>query len=44
MLINSLYGMESPKPSKSYAKKLQAAIEYLGEKYRLASSIKKETK
>ena len=44
MLINSLYGMASPKPSKEYAKKLQAAIEYLGEKYRLASSIKKEKK
>ena len=44
MLINSLYGMQSPKPSKDYAKKLQAAIDYLGEKYRLHSSIKKETK
>lgn len=44
MLINSLYGMKSPKPSRDYAKKLQAAIEYLGEKYRLASSIKKEIK
>jgi hypothetical protein len=44
MLINSLYGMKSPKPSKDYSKKLQAAIEYLGEKYRLASSIKKVEK
>jgi hypothetical protein len=44
MLITSLYGMSSPKPSKDYAKKLQAAIEYLGKNYRLASSIKKETK
>jgi hypothetical protein len=44
MLINSLYGMKSPKHSKHYEKKLQAAIEYLGKKYRLASSIKKEIK
>jgi len=44
MLINSLYGMKTPKPSKDYAKKLQAAIDYLGDKYRLASSIKKEDK
>lgn len=44
MLITSLYGMPLPKPSKDHAKKLQAAIEYLGEKYRLATSIKKANK
>lgn len=44
MLINSLYGMAVPKQSKDHAKKLQAAIDYLGVKYRLATSIKKVEK
>ena len=44
MLINSLYGMSVPKQSKDHAKKLQAAIDYLGVKYRLATSIKKVEK
>ena len=44
MLITSLYGMKSPKPAKDYQKKLTAAIEYLGKKYRLATSITKENK
>ena len=45
MLINSLYGMVSPKQSKEHQKKLQAAIEYLGSKYLLANLIqKKESK
>ena len=34
--------MTSPKPSKEHHKKLQAAIEYLGDKYRLATSIQKK--
>jgi len=42
LIIKSLYGMTSPKPSKEHQKKLQAAIEYLGDKYRLATSIKKK--
>ena len=42
MLINSLYGMVSPKQTKEHQKKLQAAIEYLGNKYLLATSIKKK--
>ena len=41
MLITSLYGMTSPKPSKEHQKKLQAAINLLGEKYLLAKPIKK---
>lgn len=45
LIIKSLYGMTSPKPSKEHHKKLQAAIEYLGNKYLLATSIqKKESK
>lgn len=45
MIINSLYGMVSPKQSKEHQKKLQAAIEYLGSKYLLANPIqKKESK
>ena len=39
MLIDSLYGMATPKPSKDFQKKLQAAIEYLGDKYLLAKPI-----
>jgi len=42
LIIKSLYGMTSPKPSKEHHKKLQAAIEYLGDKYRLATSIQKK--
>ena len=42
LIIKSLYGMTSPKPSKEHHKKLQAALEYLGEKYRLATSIQKK--
>ena len=41
MIINSLYGMKSPKQTKEHLKKLQAAIEYLGDKYRLAKPIQK---
>ena len=41
MLIHSVYGMAAPKPTKEHLKKLQAAIDYLGDKYRLASPIKK---
>jgi hypothetical protein len=33
--------MQSPKPSKDYAKKLQAAIDYLGDKYLLAINMQK---
>jgi hypothetical protein len=42
MLIDSLYGMTTPKPSKDFQKKLQAAIEYLGDKYLLAKQIQKK--
>jgi hypothetical protein len=42
MLIHSLYGMASPKLSKEHQKKLQAAIEYLGDKYRLAKPVQKK--
>ena len=42
MIINSLYGMVSPKQSKEHQKKLQAAIKYLGNKYLLATSIQKK--
>jgi hypothetical protein len=41
MLINSVYGMASPKPNKDYQKKLAAAIQLLGDKYRLAKPITK---
>ena len=41
MIISSLYGMASPKPTKEHQKKLQAAIDYLGDKYRLAKPIQK---
>jgi hypothetical protein len=41
MIITSLYGMVMPKQSKDHQKKLQAAIDYLGDKYILAISIKK---
>lgn len=41
MTITSLYGMETPKQSKEQQDKLKAAIEFLGKKYILASSIKK---
>ena len=41
MLINSLYGMASPKQSKEHARKLAAAKELLGDKYLLAKPIQK---
>jgi hypothetical protein len=41
MLIKSLYGLPTRKQSTEHNKRLQAAIDYLGEKYILASSIKK---
>jgi hypothetical protein len=41
MLINSVYGMSIPKPTKEHLKKLQAAIDYLGDKYRLHTPIQK---
>ncbi len=41
MIINSLYGMKTTKLTKEHLKKLQAAIEYLGDKYRLATPIQK---
>ena len=41
MLINSVYGMSIPKPTKEHQKKLQAAIDYLGDKYRLHIPIQK---
>jgi hypothetical protein len=34
--------MTTPKPSKDFQKKLQAAIEYLGDKYLLAKQIQKK--
>ena len=42
LIIKSLYGMANPKPSKEYQKKLQAAIDYLGNRYVLATSIQKK--
>jgi hypothetical protein len=36
--------MKMPKQSQDHQIKLQAAIDYLGDKYRLAISIKKDTK
>jgi hypothetical protein len=44
MLITSLYGMAAPKPPEMYKEKLQAAIYYLGNKYLLATQIKKGNK
>ena len=45
IIIKSLYGITNPKLSKEHQKKLQAAIDYLGDKYRLAKPIqKKESK
>ena len=41
MLINSLYGMTSPKQSKDHARKLASAKEFLGAKYLLAKPIQK---
>jgi hypothetical protein len=41
MIITSLYGMTTLAQSKKQKEKLQAAIEYLGNKYLLAVSIKK---
>lgn len=41
MIITTLYGMKSVKPSKKHLDKLEAAKAYLGDKYRLAHSIKK---
>jgi hypothetical protein len=41
MIITSLYGMTTPVQSKKQKEKLQAAIEYLGNKYLLAILIKK---
>lgn len=41
MIITTLYGMKSIKPSKKHLDKLEAAKAYLGDNYRLAHSIKK---
>jgi hypothetical protein len=41
MLIDTVYGMAAPKKSKSIQTKIAAAKEYLGEKYLLATPIKK---
>lgn len=41
MLIHSVYGMTVPKPTKEHLKKLQAAIDYLGDKYRLAKPVER---
>jgi len=41
MLIDSLYGMASPKQSKGHAQKLAAAKALLGDKYLLAKPVKK---
>jgi hypothetical protein len=43
MIITSLYGMVTL-PNKTHDKKLKAAIQYLGDKYLLATTIKKEKK
>jgi len=41
MLIDSLYGMASPKQSKGHAQKLATAKAILGDKYLLAKPVKK---
>ena len=41
MLIDTVYGMAVPKQSRSMQVKIAAAKEYLGEKYLLATPIKK---
>lgn len=43
MIITSLYGMTTP-PNKEHENKLKAAIQYLGNKYLLATTIKKGNK
>ena len=43
MIITSLYGMTTL-PNKTHEKKLKAAIQYLGNKYLLAITIKKGNK
>jgi hypothetical protein len=43
MIITSLYGMVMPL-NKTHDKKLKAAIQYLGNKYLLATIIKKGNK
>lgn len=42
LIIKSLYGMTNPKPSKEHQKKLQAAINMLGNRYVLANPINKK--
>jgi len=42
IIIKSLYGITNPKLSKEHQKKLQAAIDYLGNRYVLATSIQKK--
>lgn len=42
LLITSIYGMKNPNPSKEHQKKLQAAINTLGNKYVLATPIQKK--
>jgi hypothetical protein len=41
MIITSLYGLPTVKHSSEHKKRLQAAIDYLGKKYILATHIKK---
>lgn len=41
MLINSVYGMESPKQTKTMQLKLAAAKAYLGNRYLLAYPVKR---
>jgi hypothetical protein len=43
MIITSLYGMATL-PNKEHENKLKAAIQYLGNRYLLATPIKKEIK
>jgi hypothetical protein len=43
MIITSLYGM-TILPNKEHENKLKAAIQYLGNKYLLATTIKKGNK
>jgi hypothetical protein len=44
MLIKSIYGLPTLKQSNEHSKRLQAAIDYLGKKYILATHIKKVEK
>lgn len=44
MIITSFYGITTPKQSGEHHKRLQAAIDYLGNKYILATHIKKVEK